>query len=223
MGLNIKKENNYKSKEILTLSPIEQRYIATCPLWEGRAYLEEARKYKKILRESAKRNKEITLSLEEISKPFPHISRLARDGFFEKRSVQSYFEGSDESSHNMLLYLFTKSSYRKMRKIAEGNFEEPMKNLLYHANVCAVKPVDLEARTMWCFNGVMEERIDLEYFGVGFFEREEHNSKYGFVHGVSDNGHVLVRFVEEDEFLRMKRWFEERQKSKENPFRKIKF
>jgi len=197
---------DYKTGSVIVLTPIEQRYISTCYPLPDRPFYNEALFWKNKLRESSVKDEDIEVPFEDIGKAFPHICRLYKEGFFDERSIQSYFEGVDDKSHNMRMYLFAK-------RVARGKRPElALINVLRHVEACSVKPADLRRSLVWSYGAVRRSLIDTEYFN------SSPQSDLVFVHGRSNGGEVVVRDVSEEEFERLKSWFEERQKSKENPF-----
>lgn len=196
----------------IILNPIEQRYLASCYPLKDRSWYDEALRWREIFRNYAKSNSNVEIEVISIAKAFPHFARLCIEGFFIDRTVQNYFEGTDEKSHNMRNYLFAKS--RKREKLPKEILEE----MLEHVEYCSVRPVSLRDRIVFSYGGPREEEIDTEYFGIDLV----HESDFAFVHGRSNKGSILIRGVSEEEFKNLVKWFEERQKSKDNPFRKIK-
>lgn len=176
-------------------------YITCFPLLD-RPFYEKALEWKEKLRDQ----KEIPL--EEFIKAFPHLGRLYLEGLFERKTIQEYFEGIDLDSHNMRMYLFAK-------KFARHKGRE-LKHILYptleHLEVCAVKPVDLKKQQVWGYFGSYKTDLDFDYFDIS-------SKGYGFVHGRSEKGLVVIREVKEEEFQILKEWFEKRAISKENPFK----
>jgi len=192
----------------IILNPIERRYIATCPFLEERMSPEEAKTWRDKLRYSSEEYATIEMD-NGFALAFPHITRLYRSGEFNDRNIQDYFEGGDEKSHNMRMYLFVK---KLKRKKAPEHF---LRRVVRHVNICAVKPADIDRSIVWFFGGEKEVPIDENYFDM------ERGGRYAFVHGESDKGNIVVRYVSRKEFERMRVWFEKRNKSKRNPFKTI--
>jgi len=199
-------KNSFSEKIILT--PIEQRYISTCYPLPDRPFLDKVEYWKRILREAAKNNKNLEVSLHDFSLAFPHIASLYLKGFFNERSIQSYFEGIDEKSHNMRMYLFAKKMYR-------NNFPKIF-DVLLHIEYCSVKPADLETEKIYSYGMVYNYPIDVDYFG--FYPE----NNLILLHGKSERGLIAIRELTKKEFKIFVSWFEERQKSKDNPFAKLK-
>ena len=194
--------------EKIILTPIEQRYISTCYPLPDRPFLDKVEYWKRILREGSKNDKNLEISLNDLGLAFPHIGMLYIQGFFDERSIQSYFEGIDEKSHNMRMYLFAKKIYRK-------KFPQTL-NVLSHIEYCSVKPAELETEKIYSYGMIYNYPVDTEYFGMRF------KNNFVLVHGRSENGLIAIRDITEEEFERFTKWFEERQKSKDNPFVKFK-
>jgi hypothetical protein len=203
---NAKFVKNMQESEII-LTPLEQRYISTCYPLPDRPFIKEANKWKERLRKTQEMGN-ILLSLEEIGKAFPHIGMLYKIGFFEKRSIQSYFEGLDEKGHNTRMYLFAKKCERS--KIPK----EMLLGVMLHVEHCSVRIAETKNSKICSYLGEYEYPIDLNYFGNGF------SNEYVIVHGKSEKGAIAIRDLSRDEFDVYKKWFEERQKSKSNPFAK---
>jgi hypothetical protein len=195
------------SSEKIILTSIEQRYISTCYPLPDRPFLDKAYYWKGILRKNVKNNQNLELSFNDLGLAFPHIGLLYLQGFFEKRSIQSYFEGLDKKSHNMRMYLFAKKIYRK-------NFPEIL-DVLSHIEYCSVKPADLNSEKIYSYGMVYEYPIDTKYFDINF------KNDFVLIHGKSENGLIAIRDITKEEFERFADWFRERQKSKDNPFVKF--
>lgn len=206
-----------KNKRKIILNPIEQRYIASCYPLKDRAYYEEALKMRNIFRELANKNEKIEIDLSTIALAFPHLSRLYIEGFFNNRTIQSYFEGIDDKSHNMRNYLFAKARMREALKIKEYPWEI-MKYVLEHVEYCSVKPCYVEENLIISYCGELKDEIDKNYFSLA----DDQESCFAFVHGRSEKGSILIRYVTKDEFENLLEWFEKRYESKENPFKMIK-
>lgn len=201
-----------KNRRNILINTVEQRYIATCYPLKDRPYYEEALKWRERFREYAKMNKTIEIDANEIKLAFPHLARLIIEGFFENRTIQSYFEGVDEKSHNMRNYLFAKSRMREKLP------QEILSDILLHVEYCSVRPCDLRNNLVISYSGEREENIDKYYFdGDSLLD-----ANFAFLHGKSENGSVVIREVTKEEFDILAKWFKERQKSRENPFRRIK-
>ncbi|MEM7816695.1 MAG: hypothetical protein QXZ20_02150, partial [Candidatus Aenigmatarchaeota archaeon] len=65
-----------------------------------------------------------------------------------------------------------------------------------------------------------QESFQLENKKSDQLENKEY--EFAFVHGRNEKGSILVRYVSREDFENLAKWFEERWKSKENPFRRIK-
>lgn len=194
------------SNDRIILTPIEQRYIATCYPLPDRPFLDEANEWKERLKESSLKNEDIEVAANDISRAFPHIGMLYRRGFFDERSIRSYFEATDQESHNMRMYLFAKSVARKHPP------EHILLGVLDHVEHCSVKVADLDSSTLWSYGGPYQCTLDTDYFNLS------PNSNWVLVHGKNKNGVIVIRDILEDEFERFRRWFEERQSSSRNPF-----
>ncbi len=189
----------------IVLTPIEQKYIATCYPLPDKPFLDEANKWKEILRETSSNGEDIEVSVNDIGRAFPHIGTLYQRGLFNKRSVRSYFEGTDQESHNMRMYLFAKNIARKQPP------EHIVLKVLHHVECCSVKVADLDSFIIWSYGMTYTFPLDTDYFGI------KPRSNRVFVHGKSERGMVVVRDVSEEEFEKFRSWFEERQSS-DNPF-----
>ncbi|MEM5870677.1 MAG: hypothetical protein QW758_01850 [Candidatus Aenigmatarchaeota archaeon] len=204
----------------VTLNPIEQRYIATCYPLKDRPYYEEALRAREIFRDYAIKNETIEIDLNNIALAFPHLARLIREGFFKERTIQSYFEGIDDKSHNMRNYLFAKSRMRD--KLPEN----VLFDILHHVEYCSVRPCYLKENIIFSYGGEVKDDIDKYYFSLSIgqesFQVENREYEFAFLHGRSEKGSIFVRYVSKEEFENLLKWFEERWKSKENPFRIIK-
>jgi hypothetical protein len=196
-------------REKIILTPIEQRYISTCYPLPDRPCLDKVEYWKRILRESAKNDKNLEISFNDFGLAFPHIGILYLQGFFDERSIQSYFEGIDEKSHNMRMYLFAKKMDRKR--------SPQILNVLLHIEYCSVKPADLENQKIHSYGMNYDYPID-----TGYFSDMQLKNNFVLVHGKSKKGLIAIREITKEEFEIFSNWFEERQKSKENPFVKFK-
>lgn len=194
----------YNSSNII-LTPLEQRYLSTCYPLPDRPFYDEVSKWKEFLRWNSIEDKDLELS-DELLRVFPHIGRLYMNGLFNRRSIQSYFEGIDLDSHNMRMYLFAKRAARNIPP-------DILSSILSHVKTCSVKPADMSTSTIWSYDGVYHGEIDLSYFNLtlgGF---------YVFVHGANGSDiDIAIRQITKEEFDLLRNWYEERQKSKENPF-----
>ena len=182
-------------------SNIELRYLASCLIYPEFPFYKEKLRMRNYIRHEVLKGNFLEFSSVEIKDVFPRISRLIEEGFFEQRTPQSYFEGTDLAAHNMRLYKYAK----KFRKQTE---------MLKSIEFCCVRPVDISNGIVASFSGDLEARLDTDYFEVN-------PSKFGFTHGFTDKGLILIRDVSEEEYCFMLEFFRERQKSKRNPFRKF--
>jgi hypothetical protein len=206
------------SKETLsfTVNPLEQEYIATCYPLPDRPGLDSCAAWKGKLTESAKTGEKIELLVPEISLAFPHLASLAIKGYFEKNSVQQYFEGLlQEGAHDTNLYLFAKRVAKNLKGSDDPNAQKVLASVLDHANGCSVKPVDLEKGKMWTFAEVVDASVDQKYFGVNIGQR------FVLAHGISEIGPVAIRELTVDEFKIYTSWFEKLHKSPRNPFKHL--
>ena len=153
----------------------------------------------------------------EFQVAFPRIKAFYELGLFnDEGDVARYFEelgdvSKDESrdnlSHNVVLYR------EGLLKLNGWDWN----TWLYDKEVCAIKVSDLQENKTWGFGGVYSDlRFDKKYFG------NEINSRYVLTHGKSEDGLVVVRSLEEAEFLKFKSWFENVHKMDENIFVKHK-
>ncbi|MCX8147631.1 MAG: hypothetical protein N3D84_04140 [Candidatus Woesearchaeota archaeon] len=175
--------------------------------------------WKEKIKNLSLRGEEIELDIKEISTAFPYLTRLYAEGFFEERSVQNYFEGTDEKSHNFRKYLFMRNIAKNLT--ADSHFKshtllDVLHNMLDHTAFCSVRPAKLDESKVWSYDGIRTLSLDKNYFNL------ELKSNYAFVHGKNNGMPIVVRGAKENEFELMREWFEERQKSKKNPFIKFK-
>jgi len=195
----------------IRLTPVEQRYIASCSPLPDRIFYDEAIKWKEIMRKSAIDDKLMEVPVIELTKPFPNITRLYFQGLFKNRSVQSYFEGIDSQAHNLRMYSFAKKIERN------GFLQNMVPDVLAHVELCSVKVADLVESRVWSYTGIYRGGdnnflIDTDYLKVHPI------TDYVFVHGKSEKGLIAVRSAKEHEVEIMKEWFERRQRSSKNPF-----
>ena len=92
----------------IKLTPVDQRYIASCSPLPHKSNYAEAMRWKEILRKSSMADKEKWIPISEFRVPFPKIYVLHKAGVFDDRSVKSYFEGTDREGHNEVLYNYAK-------------------------------------------------------------------------------------------------------------------
>ena len=191
----------------IVLTPLEQRYISTCYPLTDRPFYEEAMTWKEKLREAAVAGKDIEVPTRELVIAFPHIGRLYLEGFFKERSIQSYFEGLGQGSHNLRMYLFAK-------RLARSQAPEPIiLDVLHHVETCSVRVASLGDLTTWSYGGTYPCPLDVEYFGAHV------EGSYVLVHGRSEKGPVVIRSLSTEDFERFKAWFEKRQAARlRNPF-----
>ncbi len=190
----------------LRLTPLELRYLATCYPLKDRPGIDEANRWKALARDRAGRTETRELPLRDIALAFPHVCGLAIKGFFEMRSVQDYFEGLDQESHIMRLYLFARSAARKSTP------EHLMLGILQHTEGCSVRIADASAGKVWGFGGIYALPINTQYFSQPVIGR------YMLVHGHEQGHAVAIRAVSDPVFQVYSGWFEDRHKSKDNPF-----
>ncbi len=200
---------SHKIRLIAKFTPIEQRYLSTCYPLPDRPFYDEAMVWKENMRYLSMKNETIDVSLRHIVKAFPHLGALYVKGLFDKRTVKSYFEGTDQDSHNMRMYLFAKSAYRK------GLPEKALLDVLEHVEACSVKPADLRNSLIYSYGDNYHSQLDTEYLDI------VPESDFVFVHGRSPDGEIVIRDVMEEKFEALREWFDKRKESKSNPFVKF--
>lgn len=202
----------------VVLSPLEQRYVASCYPLPDRPGLDSCNLWKARLRQSAGDGGMVEIKAREIGMAFPHLAMLIMQGKFQGiETVQGYFESLKEGglSHNLNLYKFAKSVGRAAKSMEKEEYAERLVPVMDHVNGCAVKPADLSGNKVWTFGGFEESGIDSHYFGNDKFCR------YALVHGVNEEGlPVAVRPIDASLFAVYRNWYEGRWKSKDNPFNK---
>ncbi len=190
----------------ITLTPLEQRYISTCYPLPDRPFIDEVHEWQERLRISSTKGESIVAVVADIGRVFPHVGRLCREGFFDERSIQSYFEGIDPLSHTMRMYLFGKRVARKQPP------EHILLAVLHHIEHCSVRVADLNTSTVWSYGMTYQYPLDIHYFNLNA------RSSRVLVHGKSNKGVIVVRDASEEEFEKFSSWYEERQSSNTNPF-----
>ncbi|MEM7816694.1 MAG: hypothetical protein QXZ20_02145, partial [Candidatus Aenigmatarchaeota archaeon] len=138
----------------VTLNPIEQRYIATCYPLKDRPYYEDALRLRETFRYYAIKNETIEIDVNNIALAFPHLARLITEGFFKERTIQSYFEGIDDKSHNMRNYLFAKARMRDKLP------EHVLFDILHHVECCSVRPCYVKDNLILSYGGEIKDEID---------------------------------------------------------------
>lgn len=193
----------------IRLTPVEQRYIASCSPLPDRIFYDEAIKWKEILRKSAIDDKLMEVPVTELTKPFPNITRLYFEGLFKTRSVQDYFEGADIKSHNLRMYSYAK----KALKLPEIE----LLAVLSHIEQCSVRIAWAETdnlATVFSYKNNYGIELDKEYLDI------HPVTECVFIHGKSEKGAIVVRGAEDFEVKEVMDWFENIQKNPKNPFLK---
>ena len=191
----------------IELNPVVQKYMASCYPLADRQFINEAEQWKNYLQLSSREKKTINLPLGKIARAFPHLGKLQLKGFFDGRSIQSYFEGTDPDSHNMRMYLMAK-------RMARDCVPWPiMKNILEHVETCSVRVAQLLRKSgdstigrVWSYGETYRAELDTEHLNPVI------RSPFVFIHGKSDRGLIVVREAG-PHFEPFKEWFIERQQN----------
>ncbi len=192
----------------MELSVLEQKYVSTCYPLPDRPFLAEAMHWKEVYRRASAQNEVLRVPLRDVARAFPHFGRMYYQGLFNKMSVQEYFESITQDSHTMRNYLFAKN-------VAKNNPpEDILRSVLHHITGCSVRVARTTDSMIWSFGGTYEAKLDLLYFG------EQEYGEYVFVHGMSENGAIVIADAPEDKFRTLKEWYEARQAKSKNPFNK---
>jgi hypothetical protein len=196
--------------EKIKLTPIDQRYIASCSPLPHKSNYAEAMRWKEILQKSSMADKEKWIPISEFRVPFPKIYVLHKAGVFDDRSVKNYFEGTDREGHNELLYDYAKDAAKRN--------DPDLPGILAHIEQCSVRIAHIEDNlaTVFSYRDNYAINLDKEYLGI------HPVTDHVFIHGKSEKGAIVIRGIEDYEAEDMIQWFEELQKSPDNPFLKYK-
>lgn len=200
--------------DVLTLSPIEIRYVASCHPFSDRPGIEACRSMSGCLRSYVVSSPQasLTVSLADIAEPYPHLTRLARSGLFQKISPQAYFEGvsfpSAESSlvfHNPGLYLFAKRAIRQRLP------PEVLRSIVDHIDGCSVKPAYRDEHSRWIQTTYGSTRLIA--VDLSFLTHDDHSTPFLLTHGyAADGNHCAIRYISEEEYNMFHAWFMERER-----------
>ena len=166
----------------VVLTPLEQRYVASCDCPVDYPHHDVTEAWKRRLTESTKQNRISTINSADIILPFPSLAYLiATEGLGSERTVQDYFEGGDEKSHNGRLVRFVKDTQNNSN-LPHGLVEK----MKYHATVCSVKLAKRDGSFVWSVYDTRPNFFD-DPFGV------HPESDMVLVHGRSEKGHIIIR------------------------------
>lgn len=161
----------------VSLSPMEQRYLASCHCPVDYPKHEKTERWKDLVRDNSYAGETLEIKPSQILEAFPSLANfIASEGLGYKRSVQSYFEGMDSGSHNIKLLEYV-SVFRD-----HPYFER----MLEHADLCSVKLARTDGSKIWTPKGAVSGSLD-DMFDV--FPSSDHV----LVHGQTENGHVITR------------------------------
>lgn len=175
----------------ITLTPIEQRYVATCYPLPDQPNHDIVIYWKAKLTLSARANMPFAAHIKNLTQPFPDLARLVKDGFLTSRSVQSYFEGLDEASHNARLYTFATNAMKNSIP------QHILESMLSHVRNC-MTTVGHGGLITSPF-GECQEQVDQETFGI--------TGEYLLLHGKSKKGHVAIRAISEEDYTAFQQYF----------------
>lgn len=199
--------NQSRIRENIELSPTVQKYMASCYPLADRPFINEAEQWKTHLQDLQLEPKTIELPLLKIARAFPHLGKLKLKGFFDRRSIQSYFEGTDPDSHNMRMYLLAK------RMARDGAPPEVMDSILEHIETCSVKVAQISGKSddktfgrVWSYGGTYHAELDTQSLNPTIRSPEV------FIHGRSDRGLMVIRDAG-PAFEPLKEWYIERQQN----------
>jgi len=200
------------------LNETEIKYVATCYPLPDRPGLCECEEWKKKLRQHLNsNNKTFEISSSEIRIPFPFLAKFINDGFFEKRSFQNYFEDTDELSHNEDNYQFILQIFngKDLSKLSQEPKNALLK-VLEHVLGCTIRIYDRVENKEWNLFGCIDNpKIDFNHFANSI----KNTGNYYFLHGKSETGSIVIREINQTEFLKYKSWLDSKIKLKnENPF-----
>ncbi len=170
----------------VSLSPVVQRYVASCDCPPSYPNYSDAKEWKSKLLDSAKSGENLEIDTSQILTAFPTLAYLVGSAEIEGDGIQSYFEGRGKGGHNLLLYSFA-------RKVVDNprSPRELRESILKHADSCSVKLADWERNKVWSIYGERDATFS-DPFGV----RPE---RYALVHGLEKGSHIVVRPADEKE------------------------
>ncbi len=199
--------NPDRLRDNIELSPVVQKYMASCYPLPDRPFINETEEWKTRLQDLQRGKKHLNLPVAKIARAFPHLGKLHLKGFFDHRSIQSYFEGTDPQSHNMRMYLLAK------RMARDGVPEVVMQSILEHIETCSVKVAQIikksDHRThgrVWSYGSTYLADLDTESLNPAI------RTSNVVVHGRSDRGLTVIRDAG-PAFEPLKEWFIERQQN----------
>ncbi|MBI3190589.1 hypothetical protein HYZ41_02710 [archaeon] len=175
-------------EKTISLSPLEQRYVASCDCVEGYRHNDVINEWKNRLFNNSKTNTQFVMSSFDILQPFPTLAYLiSSENLGYDWSVQDYFEGFDKSSHNSRLRDIISHSSKN------ANIpEKAMMEISRHVEDCSVKLAKSDGSRAWCFNGFRPAPLS-DFFGI------RPQSEYVLTHGRNGDGIIVIREIGEED------------------------